>query len=121
MGNQQTFASMAWNEKGKVTRRERFLAEMDAVIPWPRLVRLIEPHYPKAGHGRQPGSVAWAGAGVVRRSSLLEGRRSQVLPDLGRALPDQPAPHLLAAFVRALADDQPGALAARARGEHAFR
>src|SRR5258708_31174227 len=54
MGNQQTFASMAWNEKGKVTRRERFLAEMDAVIPWPRLVRLIEPHYPKAGRGRQP-------------------------------------------------------------------
>ena len=45
---------MAWNGKGKVTRRERFLAEMDAVIPWPRLVRLIEPHYPKAGQGRQP-------------------------------------------------------------------
>src|ERR1700683_1705474 len=54
MGNQRTFASIAWNGKGKVTRRERFLAEMDAVIPWPRLVRLIEPHYPKAGHGRQP-------------------------------------------------------------------
>ena len=30
------------------------LGEMDGVIPWPRLVRLIEPHYPKAGHGRQP-------------------------------------------------------------------
>ena len=54
MGNQRTFASMAWNGKRKVTRRERFLAEMDAVIPWPRLVRLIEPHYPKAGQGRQP-------------------------------------------------------------------
>jgi hypothetical protein len=54
MGNQRTFASMAWNGKGKVTRRERFLAEMDAVIPWPRLLRLIEPHYPKAGQGRQP-------------------------------------------------------------------
>jgi hypothetical protein len=27
---------------------------MDAVIPWSRLVRLIEPHYPKAGRGRQP-------------------------------------------------------------------
>lgn len=54
MGNQRTFASIAWNGKGKVTRRERFLAEMDAVIPWPRLLRLIEPHYPKAGQGRQP-------------------------------------------------------------------
>src|SRR4029077_20926305 len=54
MGSQRTFASMAWNGKGKVTRRERFLAEMDAVIPWPRLGRVIEPHYPKAGQGRQP-------------------------------------------------------------------
>ena len=54
MGNQRTFASMAWNAKGKVTRRERFLAEMDAVIPWTRLLALIEPHYPKAGNGRQP-------------------------------------------------------------------
>src|ERR1700716_3272388 len=52
MGNQRTFASMAWNGKGKVTRRERFLGEMDAVIPWPRLVRVVEPHYPKAGQGR---------------------------------------------------------------------
>jgi hypothetical protein len=33
MGEQRTFASMAWEAKGKVTRRERFLAEMDAVIP----------------------------------------------------------------------------------------
>jgi IS5 family transposase len=37
-----------------VTRRERFLAEMDAVIPWAQLLALIEPYYPKAGHGRQP-------------------------------------------------------------------
>src|SRR5271154_736472 len=54
MGKQRTFASMAWQAKGKVTRRERFLAEMDAVIPWRRLLGLIEPHYPKAGNGRQP-------------------------------------------------------------------
>jgi len=54
MSEQRTFASVAWNSKGKVTRRERFLAEMDAVIPWTRLLALIEPHYPKAGNGRQP-------------------------------------------------------------------
>ena len=51
---QTTFASVAWEKKGKITRRERFLAEMDAVIPWARLVELIEPHYPKAGNGTQP-------------------------------------------------------------------
>lgn len=54
MGDQRTFASVAWSQKGKVTRRERFLAEMDAVIPWDRLIALIEPHYPKPGNGTQP-------------------------------------------------------------------
>lgn len=54
MEKQPTFASVAWTQKGKVTRRERFLAEMDAVIPWADLRRVIEPHYPKAGKGRQP-------------------------------------------------------------------
>ena len=54
MGNQRTFAAMAWQALGKVTRRERFLAELDAVIPWTRLLGLITPHYPKAGNGRQP-------------------------------------------------------------------
>lgn len=51
---QMTFASAAWERKGKVTRRERFLAEMDAVIPWSAILELIEPHYPKAGNGTQP-------------------------------------------------------------------
>ncbi len=35
IGAQRTFASMAWTRKGKVTRHERFLAKMDAVIPRP--------------------------------------------------------------------------------------
>jgi transposase, IS5 family len=51
---QTTFASLAWNAKGKTTRRERFLGEMNAVIPWARLTALIEAYYPKAGDGRQP-------------------------------------------------------------------
>jgi transposase, IS5 family len=54
MGGQRTFASMARNAKGKVTRREQFLTEMDAAIPWARLHRLIEPYYAKGGNGRQP-------------------------------------------------------------------
>ncbi len=51
---QTTFASMSWAAKGRTTRRERFLAEMNAVMPWARLSALIEPHYPKAGKGRPP-------------------------------------------------------------------
>ncbi len=51
---QRTFASAAWKKKGKVTRWERFLAEMDQVIPWASILALTEPHYPKAGNGTQP-------------------------------------------------------------------
>jgi transposase, IS5 family len=54
MAEQRTFAGIAWNMKGKVTRRERFLTEMDAVIPWERLLALISPRYPSGGRGRQP-------------------------------------------------------------------
>jgi len=35
-------------DKGKRTRREQFLPEMDQVVPWGRLCALIEPRYPKA-------------------------------------------------------------------------
>ena len=43
-------------DKGKKTKREQFLAEMDQVVPWARLCALIEPHYPKASPtgGRPP-------------------------------------------------------------------
>src|SRR6266852_2348900 len=54
MSMQRTFAGLAWSQKGKVTRREQFLAEMDRVIPWQQLLAVIEPYYPKAGQGRQP-------------------------------------------------------------------
>jgi IS5 family transposase len=27
---------------------------MDAIIPWEQLLKVIEPHYPKAGNGRPP-------------------------------------------------------------------
>jgi len=45
---------MAYENKKKETRRERFLREMDQAVPWDRLVSLIKPHYPKAGNGRRP-------------------------------------------------------------------
>ena len=49
MAKQITFASLAHATKKKVTRREKFLAVMEAVVPWSRLLALIEPHYPKMG------------------------------------------------------------------------
>ena len=51
---QLSFATLDHRNKKKQTKRERFLGEMDAVVPWATLVGLIEPHYPKAGKGRRP-------------------------------------------------------------------
>ncbi len=51
---QTTFAGLAYDAKKKRTRREQFLTEMDGVIPWTRLLALIEPHYPIVGQGRRP-------------------------------------------------------------------
>ena len=52
---QRTFAGPGLSRNKKdVARRERSVAEIDAVVPWVRAAAAIEPHYPKAGRGRQP-------------------------------------------------------------------
>ena len=53
--HQQTFAEIPFEQYRKSTRRERFLDEMNRVVPWAELVAVIEPVYPKAdGPGRPP-------------------------------------------------------------------
>jgi IS5 family transposase len=54
MNCQMSFAQSEYARKKKITRREKFLAEMEQVVPWSRLVALIEPHYPKGKRGRPP-------------------------------------------------------------------
>ncbi len=49
-----SFAQSEYAGKKKVTRRERFLGEMEKVVPWARLCGVIEPHYPKGERGRPP-------------------------------------------------------------------
>lgn len=53
---QLSLAESGFVKKPKVTRRQVFLAEMERVVPWARLVALIEPHYPRVGTqgGRPP-------------------------------------------------------------------
>jgi transposase, IS5 family len=51
---QQSLASLTYEGMKKRTKREKFLNEMERVVPWDRLLELIEPHYPKTGRGRQP-------------------------------------------------------------------
>jgi len=54
MENQLSFAQVEYAGKKKITRRERFLGEMERVVPWARLVVLILPHYPTGLRGRPP-------------------------------------------------------------------
>jgi len=51
---QKTFSRIGFEVHHKATRREKFLAEMDAVVPWASLCALIEPHYPSGERGRPP-------------------------------------------------------------------
>jgi transposase, IS5 family len=52
---QVSFAQAEYDKKKKRTRRELFLAKMEQVVPWTRLMEVIEPHYPKSGkRGRPP-------------------------------------------------------------------
>ena len=43
--------------KQKQTRRARFLSEMEAAVPWSRLVALLEPFYPEGARGRPPWGI----------------------------------------------------------------
>src|SRR6476469_2777647 len=55
---QRTLATMNGFERyTKKTRRQTFLEEMEAVVPWRELCALVEPHYPKPGNGRPPVGV----------------------------------------------------------------
>jgi transposase, IS5 family len=54
-GYQMSFSQTEYCAKKKLTRRDIFLAKMELVVPWSRLIAVIEPHYPKSGkRGRPP-------------------------------------------------------------------
>ncbi|MGL6004043.1 IS5 family transposase [Aeromonas sobria] len=54
MNHQLTFADSEFNGKRRKTRKELFLARMEALLPWTMMLEVIEPVYPKAGNGRRP-------------------------------------------------------------------
>ena len=59
-GKQLGFADYEQTTAQKRTKKEKFLAEMDQVVPWQALIDLIEPHYPKTSSkgGRSPYPLA---------------------------------------------------------------
>ncbi|MGT2455359.1 IS5 family transposase [Cupriavidus basilensis] len=54
MKRQISFAEAEGHGHKRVTRRQRFLAEMERVVPWARLIAVVEPYYPKGKRGRPP-------------------------------------------------------------------
>ena len=52
--HEPTFASLEFAHKKRVTRRERFLQRIDGLLPWAELEAVVEPPYPRPGHGRHP-------------------------------------------------------------------
>lgn len=54
MKQQLGFSEQELRRSQHRTRKELFLAKMENLVPWNRLVVLIEPFYPKAGNGRRP-------------------------------------------------------------------
>ena len=52
---QETFADAGFEKYRKRTRRDQFLSEMHSVVPWSKLLALVEPLYPPGeGAGRPP-------------------------------------------------------------------
>ncbi|WP_287460154.1 transposase, partial [Accumulibacter sp.] len=51
---QISFSEAEFAGKRRLTRRERFLADMEQVIPWQDVLAIIEPYYPKGKRGRPP-------------------------------------------------------------------
>src|SRR5512144_1311020 len=54
MQRQGSFSEAEYAGKKKQTRRDKFLAEMERVVPWARLVERLRPFYPKGERGRPP-------------------------------------------------------------------
>ena len=49
--DQLSFSDAAYPYKKKTIRKERFLSEIDDLLPWKLLLKLIVRKYPKPGQG----------------------------------------------------------------------
>ena len=86
-GKQLGFSDYELTTAKKQTKREKFLSEMEVVVPWQALIDLIEPHYPKTSKkgGRPPYPLA-----VMLRIHLLQQWYSLSDPAMEEALIEVP-------------------------------
>jgi len=86
-GKQLGFADYEQTTAKKRTRREKFLSDMEVVLPWQALIDLIEPYYPKTSSkgGRPPYPLA-----TMLRIHLLQQWYSLSDPAIEEALIEVP-------------------------------
>ena len=65
--NQMTFSDMEYSGRKRVTQKEKFLHEMNDIIPWAEWVNKILPYYPTGKRGRPPRGIE-----VMLRMYLLQ-------------------------------------------------
>jgi IS5 family transposase len=70
---------------GRKSKREVFLDQMAPVAPWPELLLLVEPHYPKAGNGRQSDGLT-----IMLRTYFLRQWFSLSIPGMEEAFYESP-------------------------------
>jgi transposase, IS5 family len=84
---QQTLAAQTGFEKyGRKSKRERFLEEMERIVPWAELKALIEPYYPKGENGRPP-----VGLDIMLRVYFMQQWFNLSDPGAEEALYESPA------------------------------
>lgn len=81
--SQRSFASAEFALKKKRTRREKFLAEMERVVPWARLIAVIEPRA-VAAEAHLEGERKAKGA-LEAQVSALQGGVKPAQADAARA------------------------------------
>jgi IS5 family transposase len=72
-------------KKSKLTKRQKFLQEMERAVPWTLWVDRIAPHYPTAGRGRRPFPL-----GTMLRIHLMQQWFGYSDPGMEEALHDVP-------------------------------
>ena len=60
MEEQLSLAATGFERHSKTTRRTKFLLEMDRIVPWKRLRKIVRPFYYK-GKASGAGRSSWSG------------------------------------------------------------
>jgi hypothetical protein len=91
MKRQISCAEAESHGKKRVTRRQRFLAEMESAAPRSRLIAAVEPYYPKGKRGRPPIGLErmlciyfTGGIPSILRRTMSAGTLAQLFASIGR-------------------------------------